>query len=251
MTKRFSISALLILLSMISFQSIGQNFVDTSRAKRFIEVDAHAMGGFSSVFQNYKRHFGQIQDLNVNVGESFGVGFRAVFGIREFLGFGTALDLTMNKYNIDMAVMGSDKASMSAVFIDNHTYTVNVPVFMSFRFNVDNSVKWIVDAGMYYAYGFAGTQKQRIYRAEVNAMEELVPQVVNLSTDYYHSPNTFINAYNRGDLGLHLATYVNFGPHLLVGARYQIGVKNSSRSLGIVNPSIHNHYFQGVVGYRF
>lgn len=251
MAKKISVAALFILISMLAIRSAAQDFVDTSKAKRFLEIDAHAFGGLSSVIQDYKSHFSQIQDLNVNVGESFGAGFRAVIGIREFLGFGTAIDLTRNKYNIDMAVMGTDRASMSAVFIDNRTYTVNIPVFMSFRFNVDKSVRWSVDAGFYYAYGFAGTQKQRIYRADVNAMEELVPQIVNISTDYYHSPNTFINAYNRGDIGLHLATYVNFGPHLIIGARYQIGMKNSSRSLGVINPSIHNHYFHGVVGYRF
>jgi len=229
----------------------SEDFVDFSPAKRFIEVDIHALGGFGSVLQNYKKQFPQIQNLNVNKGESFGLGFRAVFGIKEFLGFGTALDVTTNSYNIDMAVIGSDNASMSAVFIDNRTYTVNVPVFVSFRFGVDRSVRWSVDCGFYYAYGFAGKQKQRIYRADVNAMDELVPQLVNTSTDYYHSAATFINAFNRGDLGLHLATYVNFGPHLVVGARYQLGFKNISRSSGVVNPSIHNQYFQGVVGYRF
>lgn len=225
--------------------------MDFSRAKKMLEVDVHAMGGISSVFQNYKSHFPQIQNLNVNLGESVGAGFRAVFGLRGYLGFGTALDITTNSYNIDMAVIGNDNASMSAVFLDNRTYTVNVPVFVSFRFNVDKSVRWSVDAGMYYSYGFAGKQKQRIYRAEINAMDELVPQVELTKTDYYHSPATFINGYNRGDLGVHIATYINFGPHLVVGARYQIGCKNSSRALGVINPSIHNQYFHGVVGYRF
>lgn len=240
-----------LVLSAVTSSAGAEVFVDFSPASRFIEVDAHAIGGVGSVLQNYKKEFPQIQNLNVNLGESLGLGFRAVFGIRGFLGLGTALDVTTNKYNIDMAILGSDNASMSAVFIDNRTYTVNIPVFVSFRFNVDRSVRWSVDAGMYYAYGLGGRQKQRIYRADVNAMDELVPQLVDVSTDYYHSRATFINGFNRGDLGFHLATYINFGPHLVVGAKYQIGVKNISRNIGVVNPSIHNQYFQGIVGYRF
>lgn len=227
------------------------DFVDFSPARRLIEIDVHAIGGTSSVFQNYQSKFSQIQDLNVNLGSSIGAGFRAVFGLREWLGLGTALDITTNSYNIDMTVVGSDNSSMSSVLLDNRTYVATFPVFASFRFNVDKSVRWCVDAGMYYAYGFAGTQKQRIYRAEINSMDELVPQLERVKTDYYHSRATFINGYNRGDIGLHVATYVNFGPHLMVGASYQIGMKNSSRPLGVINPSVHNHYFHGIVGYRF
>lgn len=227
------------------------DFIDFSPAKRLIEVDVHAIGGTSSVFQNYQSKFSQIQDLNVNLGTSVGAGFRAVFGIRGWLGLGTALDITTNTYNIDMTVINSERSSLSSVLLDNRTYVATIPVFASFRFNVDKSVRWSVDAGMYYAYGFAGTQKQRIYRAEINSMDELVPELELVKTDYYHSGATFINGFNRGDIGLHLATYVNFGPHLMVGASYQVGFKNSSRSLGVVNPSVHNHYFHGIVGYRF
>lgn len=246
---------LFLLLPAISLTAApaatATDFVDFSPAKRMLEVDAHTLIGIGSVFQNYKSHFPQIQNLNVNFGESLGLGFRAVFGLREYLGFGTAIDITTNSYNIDMAVIGNDNASMSSVFLDNRTYTANIPIFVSFRFNVDKSVRWSIDAGLYYSYGFAGTQKQRIYRADINAMDELVPQLELVKTDYYHSSATFVNAYNRGDIGVHLATYVNFGPHLIVGARYQIGCKNSSRPLGVINPSIHNLYFHGVVGYRF
>lgn len=245
------IIVLAILMSINGLTASAEDFLDLSPARKFIEVDAHILGGVGSITNNYKKHFPQIQNLNVNMGESLGIGFRAVFGLKEFLGFGTALDITMNKYNVDMAVIGSDQLSMSAMFIDNRTYTVNIPVFLSFRFKADKSVRWSVDAGFYYAYGLGGTQKQRIYRADINAMDELVPQVIDLKTNYFHSPSTFINGYNRGDLGLHLATYINFGPHLVVGARYQYGLKNTSRALGVVNPNIRNHYFQGSVGYRF
>lgn len=246
-----AIAGLALLLGASSPAVSAADFVDFSPSDRLVEVDVHAIGGASSVMQNYKSCFPQIQNLNVNMGASLGIGARAVFGIRGYFGFGTAIDVTLNNYNMDMAVMGTDRASMSAVFVDNHTYKVNVPVFVSFRFNVDRSVRWNVDAGLYYSYGFAGTQKQSIYRADINEMEELVAQKLNVKTDYYHSGDTFINSFNRGDIGLHLATSLNFGPHLLVGVQAQTGFKNSARPNGVQNPKIRNYDFHAVLGYRF
>lgn len=232
-------------------ERLSAPFVDYSAPKDFIEVEVHALGGGSSITQNYRGCFPQIQNLNVNMGYSLGLGARAVFGLRNYLGLGTELNLLLNNYNMDMAVLGSDHMSMSAVFVDNRFYYLNIPIFMSFRFNVAKSVRWNVDAGMYYAYGIGGTQKQRIYRAGINEMEELVPQVVNVKTGYFHSAETFINSFNRGDIGVHLGTSLNFGPHLSVGCKFQIGLKNSARKNGIVNPNIHNYNLHGVIGYRF
>ncbi len=252
MKLRLYVLAMTVLAVMsVVVEDASARFVDYSAPSKFIEVDVHALGGGSSVTQNYRGCFPQIQNLNVNMGYSLGVGARAVFGFRNYLGFGTELDLLLNNYNIDMAVLGSDNMSMSAVFVDNRFYYVNIPVFMSFRFNVAKSVRWNVDAGMYYAYGIGGTQKQRIYRADINEMEELVPQVVNIKTGYFHSRETFINSFNRGDLGVHLGTSLNFGPHLVVGCKFQIGIKNSARENGIINPNIHNYNLHGVIGYRF
>lgn len=252
MLNKIKISLLTVTALLCSSLTVHSgDFVDFSPAKDLLEFDAHAIVGTSGVVQNYESKFPQIQDLSINMGTSLGLGCRAVFGFREYLGLGTAFNLTVNNYNIDMAILGTDNRSMNSVFVDNQFFSINIPIFLSFRFNVDSSVRWSVDAGMYYGYGFAGTQKQRIYRAEVNAMDELVPQLVNVKTDYYHSGETFINGYNRGDIGLHLATQMNFGAHLLVGIQYQLGFKNSSRAIGEINPSIHNQYLHAKVGYRF
>lgn len=252
MLNKIKISLLTVLALLCSSLTLhSEDFVDFSPAKQSLELEAHAIAGTSGVIQNYESLFPQIQNMNANMGASLGIGFRAVFGFREYFGLGTAINVTLNNYNTNIAVLGSDNRSMSSVYIDNQFYSVNFPVFLSFRFNVDKTVRWSVDAGLYYAYGFAGTQKQRIYRAEVNAMDELVPQLVNIKTDYYHSRETFINGYNRGDIGLHLATQVNFGNHFLVGLQYQFGFKNSSQAIGVVNPSIHNNLLHAKVGYRF
>lgn len=226
--------------------------LDTAPASRLIEVDAHIIGGGGSVTQNYCSLFPQIENLNVNMGSHFGIGARAVFGIREYLGFGTAIDFTLANYDMDMLVVGDQpRQGISAVYLSNRIYRVNVPVFVSLRMKIDKSVRWNIDAGIYYAYGLGGRQKQKIFRGELNALGELVTQRESVATDYYHSSGTFVNVYNRGDIGLHLATSLNFGPHLLVGGQFQYGLKNSARATGVVSPRVNNLSVNAILGYRF
>ncbi len=232
-------------------QKSQQKFIDYGPASSLLEIEVHAMAGGSTVGQNYNKIYPRIQAHNVNMGNSWGVGAKAVFGLRNYLGLGTAANVMWNNYNIDMAVVGDDNMSMSAVFIENRNFTFNVPVFMSLRFNVAHSVRWNLDLGAFYSFGFAGRQKQKIYRAEINAVDELVPEMQTVSTDYYHSPRSLFNVFNRSDIGIHFATSINFGPHLSVGFQTQCGMKNAARSGGVDNPSVHNYTLHGVIGYRF
>ncbi|MCM1349340.1 MAG: PorT family protein [Firmicutes bacterium] len=245
------LAAIGCLCAWMPSEASDNKLVDYGPAPQLIEVQVEALGGGSTIMQNYKKTFPNIQNQNINMGTSWGVGAKAVFGIRNFLGIGTAFNVMLNHYNVDMAIVSSGNTSMSALFINSHNYTVNIPVFVSFRFNVAHSVRWNVDGGMYYSYGFAGRQKQLIYRAELNAMDELVPELEQVTTDYYHSPRTLFNVFNRGDIGLHLGSSLDFGPHLTVGFQTQLGLKNQARSNGVYKPSTHNISLHGLVGYRF
>lgn len=242
-----------VLCVCIGFHSLHaqEKLVDYGPATKLLDIEFHAMGGGSSITQNYKKSLPNIQNQNVNMGNSWGIGAKAVFGLRSYLGIGTSINLMLNHYNVDMALLGTDNNSMSALFVNSHNFTVNIPVFVSFRFDVAKRVRWNVDGGMYYAYGFAGRQKQLIYRAEINSMDELVPEIERITTDYYHSPRTLFNVFNRGDIGLHIASSLDFGPHLTVGVQTQYGFKNSARSNGVFHPSVHNFSLHGLVGYRF
>lgn len=257
--RHFSAARLALTLCAVAVSSIcavaeqpaQQKFIDYGPASSLLEIEVHAMAGGSTVGQNYSKIYPRIQERNVNMGNSWGAGAKAVFGLRNYLGLGTAANVMWNNYNIDLAVVGQDNMSMSAVFVENRNFTFNVPVFISFRFNVAHSVRWNVDLGAYYSYGFAGRQKQKIYRAEINAVDELVPEIQTVSTDYYHSPRSLFNVFNRSDIGIHFATLLNFGPHLSVGFQTQYGLKNSARRGGVDKTSVHNYSLHGVVGYRF
>lgn len=249
--RRFICLIILAFAGAGIFRASGQSFIDYGPAPKFLELTLQGMAGGATASQNYHKIYKRIQNHNVNMGNSFALGARGVFGLRDYLGFGTAVNVMLNRYNIDMAIVGADNSSMSAVFVNNTTWTLNVPVFISFRFNVAHSVRWNVDGGFYYAYGFGGRQKQKIYRAEINEVDELVPEIEYISTPYYHSRRTLFNVFNRGDIGLHIGSSLNFGPHLMVGFQTQYGFKNSARANGTDKPSVHNINIHGVIGYRF
>lgn len=244
---------IIVSLLFIGYQrtSASGHFIDFGSAPRLIEVSAHAMGGISTISQNYDDVYPQIQNLNINAGNSFGIGVKAVLGIKNYLGFGTALNATLNYYNTDLAIIGNNNSSLNTVFVSNRNMTFNIPIFMSLRFNVSHSVRWDVDLGMYYSFGFAGRQRQQIYRAGINSMDELVPEMETVTTDYYHSPRTIFNVFNRGDIGLHVGTSLDFGPHLTIGLQSQYGLKNAARNNSLTDASVHNFSLLALVGYRF
>lgn len=187
------------------------------------------------------------------MGFSSGVGGRVTFGLREYLGLTTQANVLCNNYNMDMAVVAGDGSeSMSALFINSRSYYFNVPVCMTLRLNVARSVRWNIDLGAYYSYGFAGRQKQTIYYAEISQIGQLVSERIDIKTDYFNSAATFQNSFRRSDIGIHFGTSLNFGPHLCVGFQLQNGFKNISfTQSGLKNPRISNFAMHGMLEWRF
>ncbi len=226
-------------------------FVNHAPAKKFVEVDAHVFGGTTGITQNYASKFSEITECNADNGTGYGLGAGAVFGLRQWFGFGTEANILVGHNKVNMAVSNHENVSMSNIFVRNRYTYINFPVFLSFRFNILDGMRWNVDVGLYYSYGIWGKQKQTIYNSTLNDLGQLVPRTVVTNCSYFNSSSTFINSYRRNDIGLHLATALQFGNHFFIGARCQIGFKNVSFNSGLVNPNIHNFNFMGSAGYKF
>lgn len=244
---------LLFVSLSISFGAGAREFVDFGPAPEFLEVSVHALGGSSMITENYMGCFSEITEMNTSGGLTVGGGITAVFGIKDWLGIGTELNLLSQRYRADMAVSNDDATSISNIFLKNSTTVANIPIYMQFRFNVASGVRWTVDAGLYYSYGLHGRQKQSIYSSQVNSMGQLVNNRLTSKVHYYNSQSTFINTYHRSDIGFHLATGLQFSRKISVGARIDIGLKNVAHikgNAGIVCPNIHNIGYSFTIGYR-
>ena len=226
-------------------------FIDTSAPDDFIELRAYALGGGSTITQNYISCFPQINQLNVSMGPALGAGASAQFALRDYIAIGTEFNLLINNYSTEMVVTSENVSSVSTIFLDYRYYTVNIPVFASMRFNIARRVKWNVDLGLYYSYGLGGRNDQTIYDARINEIGQLVTRVDRDRVDYYNDRRSFICSSGRGDLGLHLGTGLTFGNHFLLGARMQLGFYNVAKTDGLTRPNIHNFAITVQAGYKF
>lgn len=243
MYRRLNILLAAVILSACASGIVARDFVDFSRADHFLDIGVHGIGGAHVVTENYMGCFSEISEMNTSAGPAVGVGVSVVFGLHDWFGVGTQLNLIYRRFRSNMAVTNENITSVSNIFLRNHTTTVNIPVFVQFRFNAASNVRWKVDTGMYYSYGVAGRQKQSIYTSQVNSLGQLVNNRISNKVPFYNSSETFINSYHRGDIGLHLGTSLEFSRRFSVGGFVQMGLKNVAcipGNVGIKCPNIHN-----------
>lgn len=250
--KRSAIFAVMALLSALSGLRASTPFVCHGAPDKFLDLEVHALIGGSTVIQNYGSCFPQVSELDVNQGFATGVGAAAQFGFTDFIYMGVEANLLVNNYRMSLAVADDNATSITNCFLKNRYYTANFPVYVSLKFNLGQTVRWNVDAGVYYTYGLSGRSSVTLYSARVNPLGQLITTVTGSKENYYNSPDAFICSSYRGDIGLHLATGFTIKRHVSVGFRTQIGIKNQAHAYNaITTPQVHNVNFLCVVGYHF
>ncbi len=253
--KKFLTTSLALTASVLAMVADEQTsvipFLNNTPASRVINIGVHAGIGNSFVTQNYESAIENITEMNLGSGWAFMGGFDCELAVIDYLWIGTECNLLINNYAADFIVHPEASAGVANIFIKNHYYYVNIPVYASFKLNIANTVRWNVDAGIYYNYGIAGKQHQTIYNAVVNDLGQLISSSYTLKTDYFNDDRSFINSAHRGDIGLHLATGLTFSRHISVGARVRVGFKNIANTVGINHPNLHTVSFLGTIGYNF
>lgn len=259
MRETKSLIAALLLVAMSLIPAMAQEpgrevaFFDTGAPSKFLEPYVNIMVGASGVSQNFGSRFSSISELNVSAGVTGAMGGGVVFGIRDFLGLGTEMNFAFNNWRMDMMVSGDATTSPATIFLRNHYYTLNVPVYVSVRFNPARKLRWNVDGGLYFSFGLGGSQKQSITKSYINALGQLVTEDIDTKSGYFQDSDAFICSSKRTDIGLHLGTSLTFSGRFSVGVRTHIGFKNMAEmsASGIVRPSIHNVNVWGVAAWHF
>ncbi|MDE6175920.1 MAG: PorT family protein [Paramuribaculum sp.] len=245
------LAILFMALTILRPEAKGVEFCNHGAPDKFLSLETQLMIGGSGITQNYGSSFPEIRDINASMGVGWGLGVVAEFGIRDYLWLGTQVNMIVNNNKLDVAVSNANATSISNIFLSNRAYYLNFPVYLSFKFNIAAPVRWNVDFGGYYSYGFAGSQKQTIYNSLVNELGGLINRTFTSKPSFFNNNSTFINRFCRGDIGVMVATGLTFAGHYHIGVRSTIGLKNISKSSGIVNPNIHNATIMVTLGYRF
>lgn len=249
MIRRLLLPALVIMLNCFAVSAAEDATTETVSPKKFINVEVHALVGGSYMTDNYPSCYPEISDLNTTLGPSLGLGVGAQFNLTRTIGLGTEFNLTRNAFKMDMAVVGPQ--SVSNVFQRNTYYKIDFPVYVRMNFDVACNVEWNVDAGLYYTYGLGGRQRSNIYDTRSNDLGQLMLSMTPIRADFYNDTDAFINSYDRGDIGLHVASGMTFREHLCIGVRAHIGFSNVAHSTGLVKPDMHTMDFRACIGWRF
>jgi hypothetical protein len=238
-----------ILLAPLSMRAESPAFIDYGRASNFIDIDAHLMFGGSYVTNNYSSCYKEVSDINSTMGFAYGIGATVKFNFSNFIGLGTQFNYLLNKNKMDLVVTQQGAPNVSNVFIRNSYRYVDIPIYLSFTFNLASQVKWNADGGLYLAFGTGGKQKTTIYNAKVNDLGQLLTTTQHLKAGYFDDDKAFINSYEKFDMGLHLGTGLTFYNRISLNVFTHIGCRNAANSSGLVKPSAHNFNVFCSVGY--
>jgi len=243
---------ILTMAAALSATSQSKKFVDHGKPSGLIETGVHAIIGGSSVTQNFAGCFPAISQISQTMGTAMGLGATAEIPFTNFIALGIEANFMINNWKMDLAVADDNASSISNCFVRNHYYTLNFPLYGSFKFNLGNSVRWNVDVGVYYTYGLGGNNKWTLYSAHVNQLGQLITTITNEKAPYYNSREAFISSSYRGDIGVHLSTGFTFARKITVSVRGQFGCKNQAHTYdAVITPDVHNFNITGAVGYLF
>ncbi len=248
-----SIFASISLLLIAPVHSAAADFFDTRPADKFLEIGIHGLAGTSTLLQNYQSCYPAITDIDMSAGFAGGVGGSVTFGLRNYLALSTELNFMARNSSTSMAFRGTDEIPTSAIYLSNHSYSFEVPVYVSVRFNLADNVRWNLQGGFYYSLGLTGTQHQTLMSSYINELGQMVNIYEKVDADYYNDPDAFINSQYRSDWGLMVGTSIDVWKHVTVGFRTMFGLKNvaNDSDSGTIHPRVRNLAALGTVGWRF
>lgn len=205
-----ALAALALAAPMASLAADGQKtdelpFYDSAPARKFIEINAHAGMGLSSVVQNYGSVIDNLSDFFISPGVLMRAGIGVRFGIRNSFGIGTGLDLGINNSRYAMSIVTDGGTSINSLYVNNHYYDATVPVYISFRFNAGRSMTWSIDPGWYLAQGLGGRSSLSGYTSGENALGQPIIMHTSYKHKYYESSKPFVNSVKKFDHGPRLA----------------------------------------------
>lgn len=247
-------AAVAVMVSLlVPQQSSAAKFFDAAPAGKFLEIGVHGLVGTSTLLQNYQSCYPAITSIDMSSGFAGGVGGTVSFGLRNYLALSTELNFMARNSSLSMAFRGTDEVPTSAIHISNRSYSFEVPVYITVRFNLADNVRWNLHGGFFYSLGVSGTQHQSLFSSYINELGQMVNIYEKVKTGYYNDSDAFINSMYRSDWGLMAGTSIDVWKHVTVGFRAMFGLKNvaNDSESGIVNPKVRNIAALGTVGWRF
>lgn len=216
-----------------------------------VDLGVHVGEGARTILQNYATEIGGIADFSLTPGSMTSFGATAELPIRRYLAVGTGLDFTINNYYYSMTVLEADQGTLNTIYSRNHFYTLDIPVYLSFRFNLGTRVRWHNEIGGFIALGCGGKTRTKAYASSTNSLGQSQVTEMSYSRDYFSDDDAIINGITNTDWGLHLATGVAVHDHWQVKCVFRVGARDLAKNFGVLGISNHSLSVAFRIGYLF
>lgn len=226
-------------------------FFDTARPDRIVEIGVHVGDGASTIRQNYASNISTLTDFVLTPGNRFVVGASAVMPVRNFFAVGTGLDFAVNNYYWTMTMLDRADGVLTSLYSRNHFCSVEIPVFMQWRFNLGTHVSWRTDIGFYLSFGTGGHSRYKVAASTTNSLGQSQVTESTYRDKYYDDPSPVINTIIPSDWGLHLGTGLVLWRHLELRGFMHVGTRDIARNMGVLDVKVHTLNVAFTAGYIF
>lgn len=243
--KHLLLTAIAALATATATAADGVPFLDTARPDKFVYFDIHAGVGASTMRQNYAEAVPDCGDFTLTPGTMTHFGVGAELPIRRFFGIGTGVDFDIDNFYYSMTILQPADGTLNTLYTRNHYYWVNIPVYLSFRFNLGGDVRWQNEAGMYLAIGAGGTTRTKAYTSSTNQLGQSQVTETNYKRDFFKDKEAIINGVRNADWGLHVGTGLVFKSHVSLKCILRAGLRDVAQNFGVLK--IRNHTLTALV----
>lgn len=188
---------------------------NSSNGDHKISFGVRAGMNISSMGGDFKKTFSESTDLNSKVG--FNIGAIVDIPVWKELYVQPGLFFTTKGAKSKFAESNEEdgetfkyeeKGTFNAMYLE-------IPILLSYRFNLNENIKWHINFGPYIALGIGG--KAKFENTENEEKEE---------ADFFgKSEDSF--GFNRFDAGLSFGTGLSF-KHYYIGLQYELGLTNAA-----------------------
>lgn len=224
---------------------------DSSRPDKFLDVKLHFVVGGSSSVNNYKSAIPGLMDMQFSPGALFRPGVEVDFKIRNSLAISTGIEMGIHNTRCAFSLVDANTSSINSVYIKNHFYNINIPIFMSFRLNMGRRVQCVIDFGGYMAYGLTGKLRASGYASGQNSLGQPVIYHLFYKRDYYDEANSVINSVKRMDYGPRLSAGVLYKNHYSFNWVFQMSARNLAVNHNVLDVNYRHLSLGFEVGYIF
>lgn len=226
-------------------------FMDTSRPSKPLDIGVHVGLGVSTQIQNYASAVPGCADFHLSSGLQSAFGATVEVPLRRYIAIGTGADFVINNNSWAMTVINSEPNTVSTLYCRNTYRAFEIPIYLSLRFNLGSRITWTNEGGMYFCFGTGGRTRITSYSAAVNQLGQQQVTRTRYDHPYYNADTPILNGFGRNDIGIHLATGLQYLRRWTLKAVMRYGFKDVARNYGVLDVNVHNLAFSFRLGYTF